>query len=75
MADLTLKEFEKKLAAEQAEGFRDRMQNEPPIGAGPDGQIKLYKSMDEIPPYEPEIIPDDEDDDDLSDLDDLDELA
>jgi hypothetical protein len=74
MADLTQAEFEKKLAAEQDEGFKNRMQNEPPIGTGPDGTVVTYDSVEDIPPYEPEIIPD-EDDDDLSDLDDLDELA
>ena len=32
-------EFEKKLAAEQAAGFKDRMENSPPIGVGPDGRV------------------------------------
>ena len=32
-------DFEKKLAAEQAAGFKDRMENSPPIGAGSDGKV------------------------------------
>ena len=32
--------FEKKLAAEQAAGFKARMEDEPPIGTGPDGAVQ-----------------------------------
>lgn len=49
-------EFEKKLAAEQAAGFKDRMENSPPIGAGPDGKVKVYRSLAEIPPWVLKIV-------------------
>ena len=49
-------DFEKKLAAEQAAGFKDRIENSPPIGAGPDGKVRLYKSVEDIPDEKPEIV-------------------
>jgi hypothetical protein len=49
-------EFEKKLAAEQAAGFKDRMENSPPIGVGPDGKVVTYKSLAEIPPWKLRIV-------------------
>lgn len=49
-------EFEKKLAAEQAAGFKDRMENSPPIGTGPDGKVVTYKSVDEIPEFKLQIV-------------------
>ena len=51
-------EFEKKLAAEQAAGFKDRMENSPPIGTGPDGKVVTYKSVDEIPGVQTADCPD-----------------
>ena len=42
-------EFEKKLATEQADGFKDRIENSPPIGAGPDGKVRTYKWLEDIP--------------------------
>ena len=49
--------FEKKLAAEQAAGFKDRMENSPPIGTGPDGNVVTYASVDEIPEFKLQILP------------------
>ena len=49
--------FEKKLAAEQAAGFKERMENSPPIGAGPDGKVVTYASVDEIPEFKLRIVP------------------
>ena len=49
-------EFEKKLAAEQAAGFKDRMENSPPIGVGPDGRVVVYKSLADIPPWRLKIV-------------------
>jgi hypothetical protein len=49
-------EFEKKLAAEQAAGFKDRMENSPPIGTGPDGTVVVYKSVEDIPVHKLQII-------------------
>jgi hypothetical protein len=48
--------FEKKLAKEQAAGFKDRMENSPPIGAGPDGKVRAYRSLAEIPPSVLKIV-------------------
>ena len=48
--------FEKKLAAEQAAGFKDRIENSPPIGAGPDGKVRTYKRVEDIPDEKPEIV-------------------
>ena len=45
--------FEKKLAAEQAAGFKARMEDEPPIGTGPDGAFsKARFSRRENPQFE-----------------------
>ena len=49
-------EFEKKLAKEQAAGFKDRMENSPPIGVGTDGTVVVYNSLDEIPPWKLRIV-------------------
>ena len=49
-------DFEKKLAKEQAVGFKDRIENSPPIGAGPDGKVVVYKSVDEISEFKPQIV-------------------
>jgi hypothetical protein len=48
--------FDKKLAAEQAAGFKDRMENSPPIGAGPDGKVVTYGSLAEVPPWVLEVV-------------------
>lgn len=37
--------FEKKLAAEQAAGFKARMEDEPPIGTGPDGAFSKARFL------------------------------
>ena len=49
-------EFEKKLAEEQAAGFKDRIENSPPIGAGPDGKVRTYKSLKDIPVHTLKIV-------------------
>ena len=49
-------DFEKKLAKEQAAGFKDPMENSPPIGVGPDGKVVVYKSVDEIPEFKLQIV-------------------
>ena len=49
-------DFEKKLAAEQAAGFKDRMENSPPIGAGSDGKVRTYKSLKDIPVHKLKIV-------------------
>ncbi|MGA7001785.1 MAG: hypothetical protein WCF47_20325 [Pseudolabrys sp.] len=33
------------------------MENSPPIGTGPDGTVVVYKSIDEIPEFKPQIVP------------------
>jgi hypothetical protein len=48
--------FEKKLAKEQAAGFKDRMENSPPIGAGPDGKVVTYKRLEDVPHHKLKII-------------------
>lgn len=53
---MTDDDFEK-LAAEQAAGFKDRMENSPPIGAGPNGTVVVYNSVDEIPEFKLQILP------------------
>ena len=55
MAD-DLEEFEKKLAAEQAAGFKDRMENSRPIGAGPDGKVRTYERVEDIPVHKLKIV-------------------
>jgi hypothetical protein len=49
-------DFETKLAKEQAAGFKDRMENSPPIGAGPDGKVVVYKSVEDIPVHKLKIV-------------------
>ena len=49
-------DFETKLAKEQAEGFKDRMENSPPIGAGPDGKVRTYKSLKDISVHKLKIV-------------------
>jgi hypothetical protein len=56
MADDDFADFERRLAAEQAAGFKDRMENSPPIGAGPDGSVVVYERLEDVPPFEPKII-------------------
>ena len=48
--------FEKKLAAEQAAGFKDRIENSPPIGAGPDGKVMTYERLEDIPVHTLKIV-------------------
>jgi hypothetical protein len=49
-------DFEKKLAKEQAVAFKDRIENSPPIGAGPDGKVRTYKRVEDIPVHKLEIV-------------------
>jgi hypothetical protein len=56
MEDRMASDLEKKLAKEQAAGFKDRMENSPPIGAGPDGRVVVYKRVEDIPDDEPQIV-------------------
>src|SRR4051812_37117470 len=54
----------------------DRVNNQPPPGADAQGNIKVYKSKDDIPPeaFNFEIIGDDEDPADISDINDWDDI-
>jgi hypothetical protein len=55
-AEILMDDFEKKLAAEQAAGFKDRMENSPPIGVGPDGKVRTYKRVEDIPAHKLKIV-------------------
>lgn len=63
------KEFEEKLASEQAAGRKDRIEGAPPIGMQDDGTIKLLKPG-ERDTWEPQIVGGENPEDDISDLDD-----
>lgn len=66
------KQFDEQIAGEQKIGTRARLDDAPPIGFLPNGEINLVtKGSKKV---EPTVL-EDEDDDDLSDLDELDELA
>jgi type III restriction enzyme len=49
-------DFERRLTKEQAEGFRARMEEEPPIGMLPDGTLNVVEPG--APPFKPTIIRD-----------------
>lgn len=67
------KQFDEQIAGEQKIGTRARLDEAPPIGFLPNGEINLVtKGSKKV---EPTVLEEEEPDDDLSDLDDLDALA
>ena len=53
--------FEQKLAREEAEGRKERLEGSPPIGMKPDGTLNIRAPGEPAPKFEPEIIGEDND--------------
>lgn len=67
------KQFDEQIAGEQKIGTRARLDDAPPIGFLPNGEINLVEKGSKK--SEPTVTEEEPDDDDFSDLDDLDALA